>query len=305
MPFTAHDVGVTWDRIARRQSGVITRAQFVAAGVTVRQVDAMVVAGRAVPTGYRGVYRAAGAPDTRECRAWAAVLGARSVLSYLSAAQWWELPVESDGRIHITRHERQKWVSTPLVRVHRTVLDPRAVTTWLGLPVTTRTETLLDCMGWLPGGTARGLLDRAFQQHWLSGDQIQRRLDDQPGRWGNRQLAQLLRASRPGAEAESERRLQKLLDRAGITGWTGNYWLTLEAGSFRIDVAFPDFKIAIEVDGWAFHRTKERRDRDMAKANALSSARWRLLTFSWEDVTKRPDYVLGAITSLLVTQRAI
>ena len=99
--------------------------------------------------------------------------------------------------------------------------------------------------------------------------------------------------------------MQKLLDAAGITGWAGNYWLTLPAGSFRIDVAFPALRIAIEVDGWAFHRTKERRDRDMIKANALSSAQWRLLTFSWEDVTQRPDYVLAAITSLLVTQRAM
>ncbi len=301
----AHDVAMKWHDIAKRQAGVITRAQLVATGLRVRQVDAMVVSARIAATQYRYVYRVVGAPDTPDSQAWAAVLGARSVLSYLSAAWWWELPVEGDGRIHITRYDRQKWVSTPAVRVHRTLLDPRATTTWLGLTVTTRTETLLDCLGWLETGPAQTLLDRSFQQHWLDRDQIQRRLDTQPGRWGNRQLAYLLRNTRPGAEAESERRLQKLLDGAGITGWTGNFWLTVPAGSFRVDVAFPASKIAVEVDGWAFHRTKERRDRDMVKANALSAAGWRLLTFSWEDVTQRPGYVLATISTVLVARHAM
>ncbi len=290
-----------WDRVARRQAGVLTRAQLVTTGLSDRQVDAMVVAGRLCRTGYRGVYRAVGAPDTGECRVWAAVLGAGSVLSYLSAATWWDVPVEPDGRIHITRHERQKWVSTPLLRVHRTVLDPRAVTSRFGLPLTTRTETVLDCVGWLAPPAARSLLDRAFQQRWLTPEHIRERLDMQPGRWGNRQLERLLRQSRPGAEAESERRLQKLLDRAGCTGWVGNYAIRLPAGSFRIDVAFVEHKLAVEVDGWAFHRTKERRDRDMVKANALSAAGWRVLTFSWEDVTARPAYVLETVDALLVS----
>jgi very-short-patch-repair endonuclease len=301
----AHDVGVKWDHLARRQAGVITRAQLLATGLGVRQVDAMVVSSRIAATGYRCVYRVVGAPDTPDSQAWAAVLGARSVLSYLSAADWWELPVAGDGRIHITRHDRQKWVSTKKVRVHRTLLSPQATTTSLGLSITTRTETLLDCIGWLPIDPAQTLLDRAFQQSWLQRDQIQRRLDSQPGRWGNRQLAYLLRHTRPGAEAESERRLQKLLDAAGITGWTGNFWLNVPGGSFRLDVAFPAAKIAVEVDGWAFHRTKDRRDRDMVKANALSAAGWRLLTFSWEDVTQRPDYVLATISTLLVTHHAM
>ncbi len=265
----------------------------------------MLTAGELLPTGYRGVLRAAGAPRGGEAQTWITVLATRSVLSYLSAGGWWELPVEQDGRIHVTRHDRQKWPSDRYLRVHRTQLTTTAVTTRLGLPVTTRVETLLDCIGWLPMPSARTLLDRAFQQHWLSPENLQNRLDEQPGRWGNRQVGQLLQQSRPGAEAESERRLHRLLESAGVIGWIGNYPIRIGGGSFRIDVAFPRHLIAIEVDGWAFHRTKDRRDRDMLKANALMAAGWRLLTFSWEDVTQRPDYVIAAITSLLVSQPAI
>ena len=39
------------------------------------------------------------------------------------------------------------------------------------------------------------------------------------------------------------------LEAAHITGWRANYPLA----GYRIDVAFPKQKVAIEVDGWAFH----------------------------------------------------
>ena len=122
---------------------------------------------------------------------------------------------------------------------------------------------------------------------------------------GNRQLARLLRESRPGAEAESERRLQRLLDEARIGGWKGNHPVVIAGRRFRLDVAFPEHRLDVEVDGWAYHRSKERRDRDIERDNLLTQAGWRVLRFSWEDVAHRPDYVVATIRSVLVTQPAI
>ncbi|MGI8879411.1 MAG: hypothetical protein ACR2KJ_02660 [Jatrophihabitans sp.] len=79
----------------------------------------------------------------------------------------------------------------------------------------------------------------------------------------------LPRDLRPGAEAESERLLQRLLDRAGIRGWTGNLAVVVEGRRFRLDIGFPDQRVAVEVDGWVFHRTKERRDADTRRDNLL------------------------------------
>ena len=294
-----------WPVIARRQSGVIRRSQLLASGLSSDQVKHLRRRGLLINTAHAGVYRAAGAPDTPGAQAWAAVLGTRAVLSYLSAAAWWGLPVEQDGRIHVTRRARQRLLTHKLVRIHRTLLAPEAVTTRFGLLVTTRTETLLDCLGWLSVPAARNLLDRAFQQLWLAPGDIERRLDEQPGRWGNKQLARLLRESRPGAEAESERRLQRLLEQAGITGWKGNYPIVVAGRRFRLDVAFPGLRLDVEVDGWAYHRTKEQRQADAERDNLLTQAGWRVLRFTWEDVRDRPDYVLGMIRSVLAAQVAI
>jgi very-short-patch-repair endonuclease len=293
-----------WPDIARRQAGIVRRRQLLAVGLTRHQIARLLDSRLLTATPHRGVYRAVSAPRSPDSQAWLAVIGARAVLSYLSVAAWWDLPVDGDGRIHVTRHDRQRLATHPLIRVHRTLLLPSSVTTRLGLGVTTRTETLLDCLGWLRADAARTLLDRAFQQSWLGRPDIERRLDEQAGRWGNRQLARLLRESRPGAEAESERRLQRLLDGAGIGGWTGNHPVVIAGRRFRLDVAFPEHRLDVEVDGWAFHRSKEARDRDIERDNLLTQAGWRVLRFSWEDVVDRPDYVIDVIASVLATRSA-
>lgn len=234
-----------------------------------------------------------------------AVLGGNAVLSYLAAAWWWELPFESDERVHITRFDRQRLETGAGIRVHRTMLPPDATTTRFGLALTTRTETLLDCLGWVRPPVARTVLDRACQQGWLVPQDISRRLQEHPGRWGNRQLLRLHRDLRPGTEAESERRLQRQLNRAGIRGWTGNLAVVVDGHRFRLDVGFPEQRIAVEVDGWAYHRSKERRDADIRRDNLLTRAGWRVLRFSWEDVRYRPDHVIVMIRSVLAAQLAI
>jgi very-short-patch-repair endonuclease len=293
-----------WDQIARRQGGIITNRQLIATGMMRGSLATLLARAVLTPTAYRGVYRVAGAPQSPDAEAWLTVLGSRAVLSFTSAAQWWDLPVDGDNRIHVTRHDRQRFDAQPLVRIHRTRLPPAAITERFGLDVTTRRETLLDCLGWIPAPTARTLLVRTFQQSRLSPPDLERRLQNESGRWGNRQLSQLLRDSRPGAEADSERRLHKLLRDAGIDGWQANLPVVIGGRRFRLDVAFPDHLLDVEVDGWAFHRSKDRRDQDMLRANALTAAGWRVLTFSWEDVRYRPDYVVHSIAALLTARAA-
>src|SRR5882757_633893 len=117
-----------WPDIARRQSGIVCRSQLIATGLSRQRIDHLVHSRALLTTSHRGTYRAAGAPRTAQSEAWVAVLGARAVLSYLSAAEWWGLPVEQDGRIHVTRRARQRLLTHKLIRIHRTLLAPEAVT---------------------------------------------------------------------------------------------------------------------------------------------------------------------------------
>jgi very-short-patch-repair endonuclease len=67
----------------------------------------------------------------------------------------------------------------------------------------------------------------------------------------------------------------------------------------RIDLAFVDLRIAIEVDGFAYHSDRSRFQRDRSRQNLLVGLGWTVLRFTWEDVTRRPDEVIQMIRAAL------
>jgi very-short-patch-repair endonuclease len=155
-------------------------------------------------------------------------------------------------------------------------------------------------MGFLPRGQARTFADRALQQGWVALDDMTRRLETQRGRWGNRQIRQLMTQIGDGAAAESERLLHRILRQAGITGWVANLQVATVTGQrFEIDVAFPAIKLAIEVDGFAYHSGDDRFQGDRTKQNALLASGWRVLRFTWADLDQRPQHVVRQILTLL------
>jgi hypothetical protein len=166
---------------------LISRRQLYAVGLARATIDNLVRSGRLEATTGLGVYRAAATPITPDTASWFAVLRTNSPLSFASAAAWWGMPVLSDGLVHITRWDRRSLTWPDGVRVHRVALAFSAVVAHMGMNLTTRVETILDCMGYLPVGQARSLADRALQQHWFTLDDAARRLRTQPGRWGNRE----------------------------------------------------------------------------------------------------------------------
>jgi very-short-patch-repair endonuclease len=290
---------MNWDDVTRRQAGLITRHQLGMCGISAAMVDGWLRSGRLDRTTTDGLYRLGGAPSTAGETAWFAVLSTRSPLSFVSGARWWDMPVADDGLVHITRFGRRRLDWPDGVRVHRVAIDRRSITRHRGLWVTTPAETVLDCMGWLPLPPARTLADRALQQGWCDLDDVRRRLEESPGRWGNRQLRRLLRHLGDQAHAESERKLHRLLRSAGLTGWVPQFPFVAGGRRFAIDVAFPELRLAIEIDGYAYHSSDDRFQRDRTKQNALIAAGWRVLRFTWADLDERPSYVIGQILQLL------
>lgn len=290
---------MTWTDITRRQAGYITHRQLRLSGVAASTVQAWLTRGRLDSTSTIGVYRLAGAPSNTTESAWLAVLSTRSPLSFVSGAGWWGMPVAEDGLVHITRFDRRRLDWPDGVRVHRVAINRDSITRHRGLLVTTQVETVLDCLGWLSFTRARTLADRALQQGWCREDDIRRRLEDAPGRWGNRQIRRLSRNLGDRAQAESERRLHRILRGAGVTGWVAQLPLVVGGRRLSIDVAFPTAKLAIEIDGFAYHSADDRFQHDRTRQNALIAAGWRVLRFTWADLDERPGYVLAQIIQLL------
>jgi very-short-patch-repair endonuclease len=64
-------------------------------------------------------------------------------------------------------------------------------------------------------------------------------------------------------------------------------------------VGFPAEKVAIEVDGWAFHSDGEAFQIDRMRQNAISLLGWQVLRFMWLDLTEYPERVLAIIRSAI------
>jgi very-short-patch-repair endonuclease len=87
----------------------------------------------------------------------------------------------------------------------------------------------------------------------------------------------------------------RILRDAGITGWV----LGHPFGPWRIDLAFPAQKVAVEVDGWAWHVDAERFRSDRRKQNALVRGGWDPLRFTWHDLDGQPGEVVAEICATL------
>lgn len=71
----------------------------------------------------------------------------------------------------------------------------------------------------------------------------------------------------------------------------------------EIDFAHVGLRIAIEVDGRAFHSDRRAFEHDRWRQNALTVGGWLVLRFTWEQINTRPDEVIAVILTA-VAQRA-
>ena len=101
-------------------------------------------------------------------------------------------------------------------------------------------------------------------------------------------------------ESPIERRLyDALLSR-------GHYIVTqYPMGRYRIDIAFPQYKLAVECDGRQFHSTKEAMERDRRKDNYLRSNGWTVIRISGRTINKSLPSAVKRIEDKIEQSQAI
>jgi very-short-patch-repair endonuclease len=167
------------------------------------------------------------------------------------------------------------------------------------LPVTSKPRTLADCLRFLPRGAASAVLDRSQQRGGVNLGQVARLLA--PRGPGTRQARQLIAAA-DGTVFAAERLLVSLLRGARITRWRPNHQVRIGSRTVVIDIAFPELKVAIEVDGFAYHSDVDRFRDDRARQNALVNDGWVVLRFTWYDLVQTPEAVLTEIRAALASR---
>jgi hypothetical protein len=281
--------------LASEQHGVVSRAQLLAAGFTAREIEGRLTAGR-LHLLHRGVYAVGHRVLTVEGRWMAATLATAGVLSHVSAASAWEM-LRADGAIHVTVAGDAGRQRRAGVRVHRsTTIDPDDITAHRAIAITTPVRTVLDVAATLTGRRLEQLLDRA--ERLIDFAELQRRLTAHPTRPGSPALQEVLSHYTLGStvtRSELEELFLGLCDDHGLPRPEVNTRIE----GMECDFVWRDARLIVEVDGFAFHRSRFAADRE--RDVVLKLAGWEVLRFAHEHVTRRSAWVAGAVRRRLAT----
>jgi len=294
--------------LMRRQHGLITRAQALACGLTPRQIERLLSSGRWWPVRPE-IYALAGTPATWEQSVLAAVYagGADVFASHATAARLRSLKHVVERGLEVVsplgRHKRLDGVIG-----HRSgALFDADKTTYRGIPVTTVGRTLVDISGRLTDRQLAKAVDDALRRDILRLEDLRQtagRLGTAPGR-SMRRVHHVLALRIPGydpLDSGYETRVLRVLTSAGLPVPRQQYPITLDGQLVHLDLAYPEARLAIELDSWEWHRTRSAFDDDRWRDTSLVKRRWLTLrlTFAMTD-TDIVDVVRAALSDRLLT----
>ncbi len=178
--------------------------------------------------------------------------------------------------------------------------DPVDVSRRRRIPVTAPARTLLDLAAVVDVDTLEAAPEDAVLRG-LAPFPLLRRTLDRLGRSGRRGAAPLrgLLDSRDAATAPTESVLEdavvRLLHRGGLPEPVRQH----RVGALRVDLAYPQIRLAMEADSRLWPAGRGDVQRDSSKQNALVARGWHVLRFTWFDVRSRPGCVAATVGSLL------
>ena len=248
-----------------------------------------------------GVYAVGHARLRREGHWLAAVLavGPGAALSHRDAAGLHGLRPANHARIDVST---TGWAGSSVkIAVHRTrSLDAQDTTTVHGIPVTTVARTLVDLAAIVPHDHLAAAIKQAERQRTFDLRAVEAALARTWGRTGpgHRALRKAIaeRAALQGAVTLSslEDAFLRLLRTAGLPLPATN----VDIEGFQIDAVWRTQRIAVELDGWQDHGTRQAFERDRERDATLTAAGWRVVRFTYHQITDRPDAVIRTLRRL-------
>jgi very-short-patch-repair endonuclease len=264
-------------RIAARQHGVVGVAQLRRARLDKHATSRRVGSGRLHPV-HRGVYAVGHTRLTFEGRCMAAVLalGEGAVVSHLSAAALWGLVKPATGAIHVSLphnsgRERRKGIA-----IHQSrTLSAVHVTRRNGIPLTNPRRTLRDLYSVSPQPVFRAAVRRALDRRLISSADLTSEAD-------------LTRS-------ELERMMLRLCRRHRLP----RPELYARIGAHEVDFLWRDRGLIVETDGFRHHGDRISFESDRARDATLQSTGFRVLRFTYRQLTETPGEAVATLRALL------
>ncbi len=291
--------------LASSQLGLTSRHDLLDHGITARSIERRLDNGRLTAV-HRGVYLVGGAPLTweGECLAACLALGSDAAVSHRAGARLQGVRLRCDTPVEAVV-PRPRVPRLTGVRVHRSVdLTDDHVESVGPHRVTTPHRLLVDLGGVVPWWLVSDALEQLIAARRVTPGSVSAFLESVSarGRNGCGVLRQVLDARALGGDVSDsalEEHAARLWRDWNLPEPVFQYAIELDGVWRRLDFAYPELKIAIEVDGYVVHSQREVFETDRARANELEIRGWLVLRFTWRQVTQRPERVAATIRNAI------
>jgi very-short-patch-repair endonuclease len=281
----AHDVAsvvgadgwTTWEALTARVDRK-TVARWTAAGALVRLQP--------------GVYATSAAAAHWRTRVEAAVLSRGGVAAHRTALALWGL-VPPGGPVHVAVGPTRSNRRSAGVVLHRAEGLQDAIRRVDGMPVTCVERALVDTWGRPEGLTlpaVRAAAITAVRRRMCRPRDLATELDRRPQLRARASLAELVRLLAEGCQSELEIwGCLNVLRAPGMPPFTLQHRVVVTGRTFFLDAACEEAKLAVEMDGAAWHGSREQRERDIRRDALLATVGWQTLRFSFARLTGAAD----------------
>lgn len=269
------------DTLLRGCGGAASRQTLVRHGIATHTIDNEVRSGLLV-TAATDVYCRPWDVDDIELRERATLLslGRAAALSHLTGLRRWALPVPTCLPVHASVPATRAPRSREGLVVHRVARFPPVVRL-NGLVTVTAAEAVVTSWPLLPVDEGRRTAIDATRRRIASPADLALARDRHPRLRGRTALRDLVGLLAQGCESELEIWGHLgVFDVAGLRHAVRQYPVVVGGQRFRLDLAYRDERVAVELDGRAFHFGAEQRERDMLRDALLASIGWLTLRFS-------------------------
>ena len=284
---------------------MVARRQMLALGISEAEVQGRLEAGR-LHRIHRGVYAVGHAKLTLKGRWMAAVLACGppvAALSHRCALALWDLRQRSSGAIEVTVRGQGKPGPKGVVVRRSAVLGGNDVACVDGIPVTSLAWTVVDYAAIASRSQVRSILEAMERRGLYIGRQLDELLNRTPNRKGVKNLhAAIAEITGPAPWHQSvlEEAFHELIRGSDIPDYEANVLVEGEL----VDALWRNERVIVELDGYAFHKSRSQFEADRRRDAKLTVAGYRVLRITQQRLTTQPEAVLADLRALLNAARA-
>jgi very-short-patch-repair endonuclease len=286
-----------------RQLGLFTLAQALSSGFSRAAVRRRVVSGRWKEIDTR-VYRVGdGLRATPRQALLARVLATRGAATGRSAAAlygWTGFPAEPEIIVR-----RRAGVRPTGCRITDS-LPASDVAMVDGIPATRPARTLIELAAVLPRERFEDVVDTAVVSRVVTLDRLEKRARElrAPRRSGCAVVLDVVATRHPElarARNEMEARILRILDQLQLPAPRVNLVVRLRGETRIVDFAWPDRKVALELDGFGPHSTRRVFDDDRLRRNLFTAEGWWMFHVTNSALRRSTRVALALVIEALAT----